>query len=193
MRYLLCFLCPPLAILLCGKPIQAIICIPLCVTIFPPMLWALLVVSGHKADLRNNKQMKNATRNSKAQIKAIERQTRATERAIRESQPSQTVVVQVVQVHVEPPERPQLPPQGRARPIAPDKAPIILDDLAAEPEPPVKAPRVTLEDLRNLVAQAKQGAIDGYQNLPEWAQPISWGLAAATPISLIVILLFLRG
>ena len=26
-----------------------------------------------------------------------------------------------------------------------------------------------------------------YSNLPEWAQPITWGLAAATPISIIII------
>jgi len=54
MRYLLAILLPPLAVLLCGKPFQAVLncLLTLCFWI-PGMIHALMVVSSHEADLRN--------------------------------------------------------------------------------------------------------------------------------------------
>ena len=58
--YLLAILLPPLAVLLCGKPIQAILNIGLwCILIVPGILHALLVVNASKADKRT-KRLENA-------------------------------------------------------------------------------------------------------------------------------------
>ena len=56
MLYLHSFLCPPLAILLCGKPFQAIFSILFCLLYWiPGVIWALIVVSNHKATSRKGK------------------------------------------------------------------------------------------------------------------------------------------
>lgn len=56
MRYLIAFILPPLAILLCGKPIQALINIPLWLLgIVPGVVHALLVVHEHLADKRTDR------------------------------------------------------------------------------------------------------------------------------------------
>lgn len=54
MRYLLAILLPPAAVLLCGKPVQAIlnVLLTLCFWI-PGMLHALFVVSNTNAERRN--------------------------------------------------------------------------------------------------------------------------------------------
>lgn len=58
MMYLLAILLPPLAILMCGKPIQAIVNLIACMTLIgwiPGIIHAMLVVSSHHADKRNQK------------------------------------------------------------------------------------------------------------------------------------------
>ncbi len=53
MRFLLAILVPPLAVLLCGKPLQALL--NLFLTLFfwvPGAIHACLVVNSHKADQR---------------------------------------------------------------------------------------------------------------------------------------------
>lgn len=53
MLYIVAILCPPLAVLLCGKPIQAILNVVLSFLLyFPGMLHALVVVADHNADKR---------------------------------------------------------------------------------------------------------------------------------------------
>ena len=53
MRYFFAIICPPIAILLCGKPFQFLLNIPLTLCFyFPGMLHAVLVVSEHLADRR---------------------------------------------------------------------------------------------------------------------------------------------
>lgn len=53
MRFLLALLLPPLAVLACGKPIQALLNAGLTLCLyFPGVIHALFVVSSHKADLR---------------------------------------------------------------------------------------------------------------------------------------------
>ena len=58
MRYLLAILLPPLAMLLCGKLFQAILCLALMLTIIGwpiAAVWAILVVHDHLADKRNER------------------------------------------------------------------------------------------------------------------------------------------
>lgn len=184
--YLLAFLCPPLAILLCGKPFQAMLSVPLCIPYFPSALWALLVVSDRKAWQRTRAVTGNADKNSKGQIKAMERQTReqvaAMERQRRELQ-RQTAELRRVADVVAPPELVEV-----------RVAPVVLDPVQA------RKPLVTMARVRSALTHAKAGtslartsAISAYRELPEWAQPITWGLAVASPISLVIAVLFLSG
>ena len=56
MRYLIAILLPPLAVFLCGKPIQAIINIFLTLAFWiPSVVHALFVVNSHLADKRTEK------------------------------------------------------------------------------------------------------------------------------------------
>ncbi|HEV2125436.1 MAG TPA: YqaE/Pmp3 family membrane protein [Chloroflexota bacterium] len=69
MLYLVAILLPPLALLLVGKPFQAILALILQVTVLgwlPAAIWALFVVNTHHADKRANKL-----------IRAMERERRA--------------------------------------------------------------------------------------------------------------------
>jgi uncharacterized membrane protein YqaE (UPF0057 family) len=51
--YLLAILCPPLAVLCCGKPVQALVSVPLTLAgLVPGWIHAVLVVSESKADAR---------------------------------------------------------------------------------------------------------------------------------------------
>ena len=56
MRYLIAILLPPLAVFLCGKPIQALLNIVLTLLFWVPgMVHALFVVHSHLADKRTQK------------------------------------------------------------------------------------------------------------------------------------------
>lgn len=59
MRYILAILIPPLAVFLCGKPIQALINIVLWICgILPGIIHALFVVHSHLADKRTDRIVK---------------------------------------------------------------------------------------------------------------------------------------
>lgn len=59
MRYLIAILLPPLAVLLCGKPFQAVLNIFLTLLFWVPgMIHALLVVHNHLEDQRANRIIK---------------------------------------------------------------------------------------------------------------------------------------
>jgi uncharacterized membrane protein YqaE (UPF0057 family) len=61
MRYLIAIVLPPLAILLCGKPFQALLALILQVTILgwiPAAIWAVLVVNSYQQDKRTNRIIK---------------------------------------------------------------------------------------------------------------------------------------
>ena len=59
MLYLVVILVPPLAVLLCGKPFQALLNIVLTLLIyFPGMIHAILVVNNYYADQRTKKIVK---------------------------------------------------------------------------------------------------------------------------------------
>lgn len=56
MRYLLALIFPPLAVFLCGKPIQGIISIVLTLCFWiPGVVHAILVVNSHLADKRTDR------------------------------------------------------------------------------------------------------------------------------------------
>ena len=62
MRYLLAILLPPIAVLLCAKPITAVLNLFLCVLGWiPGVIHALMVVSSHNADKRMQKHTKAVT------------------------------------------------------------------------------------------------------------------------------------
>ena len=57
--YLLAILLPPVAVLICGKPIQALINLILCFILYiPGMIHAIMVVNEYKADKRAERQAK---------------------------------------------------------------------------------------------------------------------------------------
>lgn len=64
MLYLLALLLPPLAVLLCGKPIQALLNCVLCVVTLwvGAVIHALLVVSSHHADKRQDRMIREMAR-----------------------------------------------------------------------------------------------------------------------------------
>ena len=56
MRYLLAIILPPIAVLVCGKPIQALLNLVLTILLWiPGMIHALFVVNGYYADRRTDK------------------------------------------------------------------------------------------------------------------------------------------
>ena len=56
MLYLLAILLPPLAVLLCGKPVQALLnCVLTLFLWIPGAIHAMMVVSSHHADKRNQR------------------------------------------------------------------------------------------------------------------------------------------
>ena len=160
MLYLIALVFPPLALLLCGKPFQALICLPLCCFYFPAALWAILVVANHNADRRALKVADIQVQAIKAQTAALHRLAKSHEKAV-ESQGA-------------------LAPVPAPRPV-PDDAFIP----AASPKAPWKMP-----DLAGLWGSARDGllmvrveAVRAYRNLPDWAEPIVWGLSAGTVVS----------
>ena len=75
MLYLLAILLPPLAVLLCGKPIQALLNCVLCVVTLwvGAVIHAMLVVSSHHADQRSERMVREM---AKAQAVAARLQPR---------------------------------------------------------------------------------------------------------------------
>ncbi|MBV9329611.1 MAG: YqaE/Pmp3 family membrane protein [Chloroflexi bacterium] len=59
MLYLVAILLPPLAVLLCGKPFQALLNVILTLLLWiPGMIHAILVVNNHYADKRTSRLMR---------------------------------------------------------------------------------------------------------------------------------------
>ena len=64
MLYLLAIVLPPVAVLLCGKPLQALLSVILTICVWVPgAIHALFVVNSHLADKRTNKLIKAMERN----------------------------------------------------------------------------------------------------------------------------------
>ncbi|MDD5458534.1 MAG: YqaE/Pmp3 family membrane protein [Phycisphaerae bacterium] len=63
MRYFLAIVLPPLAVLLCGKPVQFVLNIFLTLLFWiPGVIHAILVVNSHLADKRTDKIIKAASK-----------------------------------------------------------------------------------------------------------------------------------
>jgi uncharacterized membrane protein YqaE (UPF0057 family) len=66
MLYFLAIILPPVAVLMVGKPIQALLNLVLTLLGWiPGVVHAFLVINSHKADRRNEKVIKAMERNSK--------------------------------------------------------------------------------------------------------------------------------
>ncbi len=66
MIYLVAVIFPPLAVLLVGKPVQAILNLVLTILFyFPGLIHAILVINAHNADKRNDKLIKAMEKNAK--------------------------------------------------------------------------------------------------------------------------------
>lgn len=63
--YLLAVLLPPLAVLICGKPVQALINLLLCLLLYiPGIIHAVMVVNEYKADRRAERLLETAKRSA---------------------------------------------------------------------------------------------------------------------------------
>lgn len=59
MLYLFAIILPPLAVLLCGRPISAVLNVGLCLLIwFPGVIHAIMIVNEYKADRRMDRMTK---------------------------------------------------------------------------------------------------------------------------------------
>ena len=70
MRYLLAIVLPPLAILTCGKPFQALFALVLQITVLgwiPAAIWAVLVVHSYQADKRTDRLVREMRRQGKTE------------------------------------------------------------------------------------------------------------------------------
>lgn len=77
MLYLLAIVLPPVAVLLCGKPVQAVLNLLLTLLLWVPgVIHALFIVSSHKADERNKALIRATEKSNKEVVKAIERAER---------------------------------------------------------------------------------------------------------------------
>lgn len=192
MLYIVAFLCPPLAVLLTGRIFTAIFVLFLSLVYFPGALVALLVVSGHYADKRTGKLLKAGERQHRAAMKAggkqheamlremrdIHESTTAQNKALYEASMRQALAAERQAAAAEkalgPQQRParSLPPASPGSQPAPEPDAIDVEFTEVEPKPTAR------ERFEILLAQTKFA----YDSLPEWGQPVVWGLAAATPV-----------
>jgi uncharacterized membrane protein YqaE (UPF0057 family) len=218
MRYLLAIICPPAAVLLCGKPIQAILSLLLTMMFwFPGVIHALLVVSSHKADVRNKKLIREIRSGSKdqiaaqvmaahAQVEAIRRQTEMQVRLGRAQLDTQAKLVEQARLAAEAQLAAQALAAAQARaqlaaqaPGAPPQQQHVVPSTTTPPTPDAadvpgmpdgtKAPWIDIAAWRGLGAAAWVGLKEEYRALPEWGQPIFWGAALATPVILLIFLI----
>lgn len=167
--YLVALILPPLAILMTGRLFQAVFSCFLLPFYFPSALWAILVVADHKAN----------------------RRTAGVVAAIRKQKPADvkvtTNVVTNVQVvnhfhdssFVDGMLREQADRAERAR----------LAQAAERKQARNRAIRAAVLGLPALTAETARStrvaSVRAYHALPEWAQPVVWGLAAGTPPAII--------
>lgn len=72
MRYLLAIVLPPVAVLLCGRPLMALLNLPLCLLGYVPgIIHACLVVNEYKQDQREKASEQAADRRQKNLVKSM--------------------------------------------------------------------------------------------------------------------------
>jgi uncharacterized membrane protein YqaE (UPF0057 family) len=86
MLYLLAIILPPVAVLMCGKPLQAVLNLVLTLLFyFPGLIHALFVVNSHLADQRNEKAIKASEKQNKELIKATEKSNKELAEALKKA------------------------------------------------------------------------------------------------------------
>jgi len=166
MMFLVALLLPPLAVLLCGKPFQAILnCLLTLCFYFPGALHAILVVSSSHADRRHREQMKAIQEQTESLQRAME-QTGGSTSSVRPPEP--TAEQPRKGYHISRPEPWQAKPQKVAAPTKPPGEPLLAR-------------------VKTTLAAFKEATWQAYRELPEWAQPITWGLAAGSAVSFLVV------
>ena len=168
--YLVALIFPPLAVLLCGKPFQAIVNFFLTLAFyFPGALHALLVVGSRNTERRHNEH-----------LEVMREHTKVVKHATK-----------VVPMPAPIPAPAPAPPPTYQAPAAPKPTPVPIPISIPDPVKLVE-PREPFGDrIKAAVVGAKEGAIAGYQGLPEWAQPVTWGLAAGSVFSLFLVAMIL--
>lgn len=175
--YLLALFCPPLAVFLTGRVFQALFSLFLLPFYFPAALWALLVVSAHKADQR-------ARRFAKTEARATVTTNVNVNNLIHlppTSRESNALVEEVLAERREDSRRALARFERRLELEAAERRTARNAMIRAAPM------RVMW-----LIDDARLASIGAYRTLPEWAQPITWGLALGTPFSMVAALLFLK-
>lgn len=172
MRYLIALLCPPLAVLLCGKPFQSVLSFFLTICgYFPGALHAMLVVSSVEADRR-----------SREQIKAIKQQTKELKKGMM-AQSAVAVAIAATQAS-----RPMAMTHSRPAAIA---GPSPSGPALAQGRPLAETIRDGFLAIGPALASTRAAAVRAYRELPEWAQPITWGLSAGSVASILLLILLL--
>jgi len=75
MLYLVAIILPPLAILMSGKPFQAILALVLQITLIgwiPAAIWAIFVAHNHYADVRTKRMIKATKEAAETEARAIQ-------------------------------------------------------------------------------------------------------------------------
>ncbi len=75
MLYLIAIILPPLAILMSGKPFQAILALVLQITLigwFPAAIWAIFVAHNHYADVRTRRMIMATKEAAESEARAIQ-------------------------------------------------------------------------------------------------------------------------
>jgi hypothetical protein len=182
LRYLIALLCPPVAILMCGHVFLFLISIPLCFFYFPAALLALLVVAAFYERHHDDRYVERSLNIQSDYLKIMKAHYRSLNASIEED----TRMAKL------------------ERKLRKQKAKAAA--VSWQGPKPARKPLITWQGARSAAAIAWRGARSGavmvgemavltkrsailaYRDLPEWAQPITWGLAAATPLSVVFVL-----
>lgn len=187
MLYVVAFLCPPLAVLLTGRIFTAIVVLFLSLAYFPGALVALLVVSGHNADRRNKALIRTMDKHHKASMKAEKTSAMAMERQAKSTEDLVKLQKQQARSATAPALLPGSTPTPHVAAPTPSPSALPVPDDAS----PAALPGPSLRERAEVVAAEAKRA---YDSLPEWGQPVVWGLAAASPVSAaMLIIMALRG
>lgn len=183
MRYLIALLCPPLAILMCGRVFLCLISIPLCFLYFPSALLALLVVAAYYEDHHYDRFItaslgieRSYMKIWKSHLNVVNESIREDTRAVRDERMRARQAAKAQASHV----TAQAPPPPRAAP-RPPRRPLITRQG-------IESARLMIVEMATLT---RDQSVAAYRSLPEWAQPITWGLAAGTPVSLVFVLVMI--
>jgi uncharacterized membrane protein YqaE (UPF0057 family) len=177
MLYVIALFFPPLALLLAGKVFQAIFNFFLMITIigwFFAIIWAILVVSNHYADRRVDRLIR-ATQQGQAAMGA------AAVGAKPRHRPGADPSIEFVEAwsdadrETDDEERERVERRAQARARLKAEFASVGRRLGGGFGEAVRV----VAAVPGLIGRA---ILDSYRNLPEWAQPIIWGLLATSPL-----------